>query len=76
MRSILLPGAQSAFDAAAKGYQLGKFGFLDVLDAQRTLFQMRTQHLRALADYQRGASEIERLVGGPLDMSRKNLNPQ
>ena len=76
LRSILLPGAQSAFDAAAKGYQLGKFGFLDVLDAQRTLFQMRTQHLRALADYQRGVSEIERLVGGPLDMSRKNLNPQ
>lgn len=76
LRSILLPGAQSAFDAATKGYQLGKFGFLDVLDAQRTLFQVRTQHLRALADYQRGVSEIERLVGGPLDMSRTNLNRQ
>lgn len=76
LRSILLPGAQSAFDAAARGYQLGKFGFLDVLDAQRTLFQMRTQHLRALADYQRGVSEIERLVGGPLDMFRKTLNRQ
>jgi cobalt-zinc-cadmium efflux system outer membrane protein len=63
---MLLPGAQSAFDAATKGYQLGKFGFLDVLDAQRTLFQTRTQNLRALADYQRGVSEIERLVGGPL----------
>ncbi|MFN0303221.1 MAG: TolC family protein [Burkholderiales bacterium] len=70
LRSILLPGAQSAFDAATTGYQLGKFGFLDVLDAQRTLFQTRTQHLRALADYQRGVSEIERLVGGPLDMPR------
>lgn len=68
LRSILLPGAQSAFDAATTGYQLGKFGFLDVLDAQRTLFQTRTQNLRALADYQRVVSEIERLVGGPLDM--------
>lgn len=76
LRSILLPGAQSAFDAATKGYQLGRFGFLDVLDAQRTLFQTRTQHLRALADYQRGVSDIERLVGGPLDMSQKNLNGQ
>ena len=76
LRSILLPGAQSAFDAATKGYELGKFGFLDVLDAQRTLFQTRTQHLRALADYQRGVSDIERLVGGPLDMSQKNLNGQ
>ena len=74
LRSMLLPGAQSAFDAATKGYQLGKFGFLDVLDAQRTLFQTRTQHLRALADYQRGVSEIERLVGVPLDRSQEGPN--
>lgn len=74
LRSVLLPGAQSAFDAATKGYQLGKFGYLDVLDAQRTLFQARNQNLRALADYQRGVSEIERLVGGPLDASSNNLH--
>lgn len=65
----LLPGAQSAFDAATRGYQLGKFGFLDVLDAQRTLAQVRIQNLRALADYRRGMSEIERLIGGPLEHS-------
>ncbi len=76
LRTTLLPGAQSAFDAATKGYQLGKFSFLDVLDAQRTLFQIRTQNLRALADYQRGVSEIERLVGGPLEMSPNTLNRQ
>ncbi|MDZ4255652.1 MAG: TolC family protein [Sulfuritalea sp.] len=67
LRTVLLPGAQSAFDAATKGYGLGKFSFLDVLDAQRTLFQSRSQHLRALADYQHGVSEIERLIGGPLE---------
>ena len=71
LRSVLLPGAQSAFDAATKGYQLGRFGYLDVLDAQRTLFQTRTQNLRALADYQRGVSEIERLVGGPMGVPPK-----
>ena len=76
LRTTLLPGAQSAFDATARGYQLGKFGFLDVLDAQRTLFQTRTQYLRALADYQRGVSEIERLVGGPLDPSTNTPNRQ
>ncbi len=76
LRTVLLPGAQSAFDAAAKGYQLGKFGFLDVLDAQRTLFQTRTQNLRALTDYQRGVSEIERLIGGPLDASPQAMHQQ
>lgn len=76
LRTILLPGAQSAFDAATKGYQLGKFGFLDMLDAQRTLFQTRTQYLRARADYQRGVSEIERLIGGPLEASLQTMNRQ
>lgn len=68
LRTSILPGAQSAFEAETRGYQLGKFGFLDVLDAQRTLFAARGQYLRALADYQRGVSDLERLVGGSLDM--------
>jgi outer membrane protein, heavy metal efflux system len=76
LRMTLLPGAQSAFDAATKGYQLGKFGFLEVLDAQRTLFQTRSQHLRALADYRRGVSEIERLIGGPLEAQTAPTNLQ
>ena len=67
LRTDLLPGSQRAFDAATQGYQLGKFGFLDVLDAQRTLFQTRAQYLRALADYQLAVSEIERLTGAALD---------
>ena len=67
LRTDLLPGSQRAFDAATQGYQLGKFGFLDVLDAQRTLFQSRAQYLRALADYQLAVSEIERLTGAALD---------
>jgi cobalt-zinc-cadmium efflux system outer membrane protein len=63
LRDSILPGARSAFAAATRGYELGKFGILDVLDAQRALVQARTQYLRALADYWRGASEIERLAG-------------
>ncbi len=63
LRSDVLPGAQSAFDAAVKGFELGKFDFLDVLDAQRTLFQARSQHQRALAEAQRAAAEIDRLLG-------------
>ncbi|MGK2926565.1 MAG: TolC family protein, partial [Lysobacterales bacterium] len=54
---------QSAFDAATRGFELGKFSFLEVLDAQRTLFQAKTQHLRALAEGHRAAAEIERVLG-------------
>lgn len=66
LRDAILPGARSAFAVATRGYELGRFGILDVLDAQRTLVQARTQYLRALAEYQRGASELERLSGAAL----------
>lgn len=59
----VLPGAQVAYDAAAKGFELGKFSFLDVLDAQRTLLEARARHLRATADAHRAAAELNRLLG-------------
>ena len=67
LRTSILPGAQSAFDATRKGYELGKFGFIDVIDAQRTLSLVRSQYLGALANYYRGVREIERLIGNELD---------
>lgn len=60
----ILPGAQSAYDAATKGFELGKFGFLDVLDAQRTAFQAQSQYLRALAEAHRSAADIQLILGG------------
>lgn len=59
----ILPGAQSAFDAATKGFQAGKFNFLDVLDAQRTLFQAKTQYIQALLSAHQAVAEIERILG-------------
>ncbi len=60
-----VPRAERAFEAFEEGYRLGKFGVLDVLDAQRTLFAVRTQHLRAVERFHTAAAEIERLVGQP-----------
>lgn len=63
LRNDILPGAISAYDAATKGFEFGKLGFIDVLDAQRTLLQVRAQHLNALADGHRAAAAIEHLLG-------------
>jgi cobalt-zinc-cadmium efflux system outer membrane protein len=65
-----LPGAREAFDAASRGFALGKFSFLEALDAQRTWFQVQAQAQRALADSLRAAAEIERLLGVADDSSR------
>jgi cobalt-zinc-cadmium efflux system outer membrane protein len=63
----VIPAAAQAFEAVNEGYRLGKFGLLDVLDAQRTLFGSRAQYLRALADYHQAVAEVERLIGEPLE---------
>ncbi|MDH4235074.1 MAG: TolC family protein, partial [Gallionella sp.] len=59
----ILPGAQGAYAAASKGFELGKFSFLEVLDAQRTSFQAQSQYLRALAEAHSSSAEIERILG-------------
>jgi cobalt-zinc-cadmium efflux system outer membrane protein len=67
LKNEALPGAQQAFEAAREGYRQGKFGFLDVLDAQRTLFEARGQYIETLAAYHQAVAEIERLIGERLD---------
>ena len=59
----ILPSAQLAFDSAAQGFELGKFEYLDVLDAQRTLLQARSQYLRSLGESHRAAADVARLLG-------------
>jgi cobalt-zinc-cadmium efflux system outer membrane protein len=66
LKNDALPGAHSAFDATSEGYRQGKFGFLDVLDAQRTLFEVRGQHIEALATYHQAVADVERLIGDRL----------
>ncbi len=63
----VLPGAQSAFEAAQEGYRQGKFGFLDVLDAQRTLVEARSQYIESLNAYHISIADIERLIGDSID---------
>lgn len=63
LRGEIVPGAQNAYDAATKGFELGKFSFLEALDAQRTLLQARTQYLRALAQAHRAGAELDRILG-------------
>lgn len=62
----VLPGAQETFDAVNKGYRLGKFNLIDVLDAQRTVSNAKVQYLAALTAYHLAIADLERLIGGPI----------
>ncbi|KRB99068.1 hypothetical protein ASE26_24180 [Duganella sp. Root198D2] len=63
VREDVLPGAQYAADAAMKGFEAGKFNYVEVLDAQRTWVQAQGQHLRAISDFYRARADLAKLVG-------------
>ncbi|MEC4718431.1 TolC family protein [Noviherbaspirillum sp. CPCC 100848] len=71
LQNEVIPGAQSAYDAAATGFEYGKFGFLDVLDAQRTLLQVKSQYLRALSEAHRAAADIDRILGETVPVTQR-----
>ncbi len=62
LKNAVLPGAEEAFQFAREGYEAGKFGYLDVLDAQRTLFDARKQFNQSILDYHRQRAAIERIT--------------
>jgi len=62
----LLPAAKRAYGDIQKAYTEGKLGYLDVLDAQRTLFDTQRDFLEVLVRFHGFAVEIESLIGIPL----------
>lgn len=67
----IVPAAEEGFAAAEFGYQAGKLGLLELLDAQRTLFEIRQQMLAARTECHLAAIELHRLQGAePLAATR------
>jgi outer membrane protein, heavy metal efflux system len=66
-KNDILQGAQSAYEAARKGFEFGKFSFLEVLDAQRTLFQAKTNYIQTLALARLAEADMQSILGAVLD---------
>ncbi|EQB29700.1 TolC family protein [Sphingobium ummariense] len=62
-----LAAAQEAARIARIGYREGKFGQLDLLDAERTLAETRLAAIDALANYQNAQARLGRLTA-PVSM--------
>ena len=69
LRDVAVPRAAAAHREVRQGYRRGLFRYLDVLDARRALFALRTRELDALRRYHGAAADIERLTGAPLEAS-------
>ena len=58
-----LPAARRAVSAAISGFREGKFNFLAVLDAQRSLLDLRLQRVQAMQEFWKARVALARLVG-------------
>jgi len=65
LKEALLPAAQQAFTMSKEGYLQGRFSSLDLLDAERTVFEFQHQYINALSRYHSARAEVQRLTGLP-----------
>jgi cobalt-zinc-cadmium efflux system outer membrane protein len=63
----VLPPAQSAFDRTKIGYEEGKFDILNVLDAQRSVFETKLDLISARAEYEKARVKLEAIAGRDLN---------
>jgi cobalt-zinc-cadmium efflux system outer membrane protein len=62
LQSQMIPAAEKAYQLSRQGYGAGKFAYLEVLDAQRTLSDVRAQFNEALKTYHIRSAQVERLT--------------
>ena len=70
----ILQGAESVFKASRMSYSEGKLDYLHVLDAQRTLFEVKTQYINALGAFHAAKTDVERLIGSPIESINVSVN--
>jgi cobalt-zinc-cadmium efflux system outer membrane protein len=63
----VLPSANKSFEVSREGYLQGRFGYLDLLDAQRTLFETRGQYIEACRMVHQALARVERLTASERD---------
>jgi len=61
-RERILPKANEALRLVRKGFDEGKFGFIDVLDTQRTASEVRLEYQRKLLDLNMAQADLESFV--------------
>ncbi len=61
IRSTVLKAAVQSFELAREGYQEGKFEYLDMLDSQKTLFEVRERYIQSVLNYHQNMADIEYL---------------
>lgn len=67
LKEETIPSAKNAFQIIKEGNLLGKFTILDVLDSERTLFELQNQYLKRLGELNINIIELEGLTGSEIN---------
>ena len=67
LQKEILPKAEDALAISRDGFALGRFSYLEVLDAQRTIFDVKQEYIQAATAYHQFLVEMERLTGQPIE---------
>ena len=71
-RELVLPKADDALRLVQTGFEQGKFGFIDLVDTQRTTAEVRLAYQQKLLELNVAEAEVEALRPAPPD----RLSPQ
>lgn len=63
----MLPKAEQAYALARRGFEAGRFSFVALAQAQRTLFDLRERSVEAATRYHTLLVEVERLTATPAE---------
>lgn len=76
LHAAILPGAEEVFNASREAYKEGKIDYLNVLDAQRTYFEVRMQYIDVLAAYHKAVADMECLIGQEIESKANDTEVQ
>jgi outer membrane protein TolC len=65
-RDTLLPQAEAAFKASTAAYQNNRGEFMNLIDSQNLLLDIRTSYSKALSAADAGSAQLELAIGAPL----------
>jgi len=69
LRTELIPKTAQTVEVSRASYEKDKTSFLDLLDAERSLRDVRLKYIQAVTQYESAAADLERAVGS--DLRRK-----
>jgi cobalt-zinc-cadmium efflux system outer membrane protein len=67
----VVPAAEESYRRLKDAYRIGRVGYLELLDAQRTLFAARRRYVETLGRFHRAVADVEHLLGAPMAPTRR-----